>query len=408
MSFFISIAASHPAAAETRIPLSGKAVAGTEGVDSAYSEFMTRHGIPGGSVAIMKDGKLIYARGFGWADREAKRPVAPDTLFRIASISKPITALAVVSLVEEGKLTYDLKAFPYLGYPTPTYKGAKHDPRLDAITVKQLLQHSGGWDRDAAFDPMFRTNAASLDLTGKKQPPASAEQIARWMVGKPLQFDPGTRYAYSNFGYCVLGRVIEKASGQDYETYLRSVLKKAGITSMRIGGSKAHELLKNETCYYDAREKRGDSVWGEQNVPDPYRFSISTLDSHGGWIATATDLVRFTTLFDNNPEPADLIRPESIHLIHTRPSFAPPAARSNNYYGFGWSFWESSDAKNRNWFHTGSLSGTMSQLIRSDNGITWAALFNLRPQDSATAFSDLDKTMWKAVNTVTTWPEVTK
>jgi hypothetical protein len=121
--------------------------------------------------------------------------------------------------------------------------------------------------------------------------------------------------------------------------------------------------------------------------------------------ATPSDLVRFTTLFDGRPRPQDLITSKSIALLHERPSFAPPASQKLNYYGFGWFFREREDGKFRNWFHSGSLPGTMSMHIRSDNGITWAAVFNLRPKDSSAAFKDLDSTMWKAVRGVTKWPE---
>ncbi len=396
------------------VPLTGEAVPGMESADSAYAGFMRRHGIPGGSVAIMKDGRLVYARGFGWADREARKPVQPDTLFRIASISKPITALAVVSLVEQGKLSYHQEVFPYLGYPTPEYPGARRDPRLDTITVKHLLQHSGGWDRTSApdpngdipFDPMFHPNAAAKDLTGKEQPPASAEQVARWMAGKPLQFDPGTRYAYSNLGYCLLGRLIEKAAGQPYETYLRALLARAGIHAMRIGGSRSGELAHNESRYYDfPGAERGRSVWNEPGIAGPHRYSIPTLDAHGGWIASAADLLRFTTLFDGRAARRDLINRQSISLVHARPTFAPPVSEAPNYYGLGWSFREREDGQFRNWFHSGSLPGTMAMLIRSDNGITWAALFNLRPKDSGNAFKDLDATMWTAIRDVSKWPE---
>ena len=397
-----------------QIPLSGKAVPGLESADKAFADFMTRHDLPRGSVAIMKNGALVYARGFGWAEVKAKKVVQPTTLFRIASISKPITSLAVVSLVEQQKLSYDLKVFPYLGYSTPKFAGARRDPRLDSITIRHLLQHAGGWDRDTGidpkgakgFDPMFYPRQASKDLTGRDLPPARAETIARWMVGKPLQFDPGTRYAYSNLGYCLLGRVIEKATGQPYETYLRIILARADITDMHIGASDPSQMRMNESHYYPHKEaKPGVSVWNKPNTLASYRFSVPTMDSHGGWIATPSDLVRFTTLFDGRPRPQDLITSKSIALLHERPSFAPPASQKLNYYGFGWFFREREDGKFRNWFHSGSLPGTMSMLIRSDNGITWSADFNLRPKNSSAAFKDLDSTMWKAVRGVTKWPE---
>lgn len=395
------------------IPISGEPVPGLASVDQAYSKFMERHQIPGGSVAIMKNGRLVYARGFGWSDRESNRPVEADTLFRIASLSKPITSMVVAHLVEEGKLAYDDRALPLLGYATPTYEGATRDPRLDTITIRHLLQHSGGWDRDTAkdpdgntgFDPMFYTSAAARDLTGRAQPPATAGQVARWMVGKPLQFDPGTRYAYSNLGYCLLGRVIEKVTGQTYDDYTRSLLARAGISAMRIGGSRLEELAPRETRYFDfPGASLRTSAWGEEGTPNPYCHSVPTMDAHGGWIASPTDLVRFTTLFDGRPQPADLLPPRQVAQIHARPSFARPVEEARNFYGLGWKFFEREDASFRNWFHSGSLPGTMAMLIRSDNGLTWAALFNLRPRNSGAAFQDLDRTMWEAVNGVTSWP----
>ena len=107
--------------------------------------------MPGGAVAVVKDGRLILARGYGWADVESHEPVAPDSLFRIASLSKSLTAAAILKLVEDHRLGLDDRVFPLLAM------GPARDPRLARITVRNLLQHTGGWDRDQTFDPMFRS-----------------------------------------------------------------------------------------------------------------------------------------------------------------------------------------------------------------------------------------------------------
>ena len=90
-------------------------------------------------------------------------------------------------------------------------KGAKFDRRWREVTIHQLLQHTGGWDRDKSFDPMFHNNQICEEL--KIPSPALQKDIIRYMVRQPLDFNPGERYAYSNFGYCLLGRVIEKVTG---------------------------------------------------------------------------------------------------------------------------------------------------------------------------------------------------
>src|SRR5205085_4688575 len=114
--------------------------------DQVFSDMIRKYNIPGGAVAVMRDGKLVYARGFGYADVENKKPVEPDALFRVASMYKPITSAAIMKLIEEGKLTMDDYVDPLIADLKPA-PGATVDPRWDLVTIRQLLNHSGGWDR---------------------------------------------------------------------------------------------------------------------------------------------------------------------------------------------------------------------------------------------------------------------
>src|SRR5437660_9542557 len=219
--------------------------------DREMQKFMSARNVPGGALAVVKDGRLVYTRGYGWADRENKVPVKPTSLFRIASISKPFTAVAVMKLLEAGKLRLDARVFDLLALgadvlPPP---GGKPDERWKQITVRHLLNHTGGWDRDKSFDPMFRSREIATTF-GLPSPPAP-RVIIRYMLGKPLDFDPGTRYAYSNFGYCVLGRVVEKIAGTSYEKFLQEkVFAQIGIRQMRIGASLAEKRVEEEVHYY--------------------------------------------------------------------------------------------------------------------------------------------------------------
>src|SRR5262249_9689546 len=186
--------------------------------------------------------------------------------------------------------------------PRPHLESEYLDPRWQEVTILQLLQHTGGWNRDKTFDPMFRSRqiANALDI---KTPPKQ-EDIIRYMLGRPLDFDPGTDDAYSNFGYCLLGRVIEKVGGQPYGDHVRQeVLAPLGIRDMRLGKTLLSERAPHEVRYYDEKQRTGPAVLGPQigePVPLPYgAWSIETMDSHGGWIGSAVDLVCFASAFDD-------------------------------------------------------------------------------------------------------------
>src|SRR5262249_47258532 len=153
-------------------------------------------------------------------------------------------------------------AFRLLNLKPHLAAGAKMDPRLRTVTVRQLLQHTGGWDRGVSYDPMF-IHSRIAEAMGLPSP-VRAEAIVRYMMGQPLDFDPGTRYAYSNFGYCVLGRLIEQITGQTYEEYVRArVLRPMGITRMRIGKTRLKDQFPDEAHYYDGGERTGRSLLAE-------------------------------------------------------------------------------------------------------------------------------------------------
>ena len=231
------------------IPITGLAIPDLAGFDQVMTSLMQTWSLPGGQVAVVKNGRLVFNRGFGLADVEHDVPVQPDNLFRIASATKPITAVAIMTLVDAGKLSLDDKVFPLLGFEPASH--ASVDPRLDTITVEECLVHSGGWDSTTSFDPQFlpwsRMAAATL---GVNDPPEAAA-IVRFMLGVPLDFDPGSKSVYSNFGFNVLGRVIEHASGQPYAEYVRDhVLTPSGISNMQIGRTRREDRAPGEVVYY--------------------------------------------------------------------------------------------------------------------------------------------------------------
>jgi CubicO group peptidase (beta-lactamase class C family) len=377
--------------------------------DREVVAFMSARKIPGGALAVVKDRRLVYARGYGWADRDAKVPVKPNSLFRIASVSKPITGVAVMKLVEQGKLDLDAKAFPLLNLQPAAMSFRDPEPRLRDITIRQLLQHTGGWDRAKSFDPMFRSaRIAKANLT---PPPATAVDVIRYMLSRELDFDPGTRYAYSNFGYCVLGRLIEKVTGQTYEQFVREkILAPIGVTRMRIGASLEGKQASGEVRYYANDTAMAPNVFpaGPPEVPWPYGgFHLEAMDAHGGWIASVIDLARFAAALDD-PQQSPLLKPETFATMYEPPP-APVSRNSDGtlesrYYGCGWMVRPAKREGKANYWHAGSLPGTATLLVRRWDGLSWAVLFNQRSEDKRLSDDAIDPALHRAAAATRMWP----
>jgi N-acyl-D-amino-acid deacylase len=397
------------------LPITGQAAPELAAFDEWMRAFLTENAVPGGALAIVREGKPVYARGFGYADREEKTPVEPDSLFRIASISKPITAAAVMKLVEQEKLKLEDKVFDFLPFePFFEKEDAQLDERWKQITVVQCLCHTGGWDRAASYDPMFQAlrmaKAMQIDL------PILPEHVIRFQLGQPLDFDPLTRYAYSNFGYCVLGRVIEKVSGRPYEEYVQQeILKPLGITAPRIGGSLENQRAEGEVKYYVVKEEDDIAVVGPgagKEVP-PMAYGAwrqETLDAHGGWIASATDLARFGAALDlvdgGRKSRGGLFKVATVRLM-----FSPQATieraelggAGGVYYGLGWALREEDGLLVAR--HAGSLPCTASSLMHFPDGTNLAVLFNIgRTPDNQPLGKPIEESLTKLVREVEKWP----
>jgi N-acyl-D-amino-acid deacylase len=391
-----------------QIPITGAAVPGMGSYDQIIPDLMRKHAIPGGAVAVLRDGKLIYARGFGYADVESKTPVQPDALFRIASVSKPITSVSIMKLVEEGLLQLDDRVAPLIAYLTPA-PGATVDPRWEQITIRQLLNHTGGWDRDkpnGGFDPMFRPAIAAAAVGAPA--PASAETVIRYMKGMPLDFDPGTKFVYSNFGYAVLGRVIERLSGMPYEEYVRArVLQPVGAHRTRQGRTRKSGALPDEVKYYLPGEPGMGltaplvpSVFpGEGLVPITYGgYYLEAMDSHGGWVSSTVDLLRFMAGVDGRDNRPDIL---SAGLVAEMTSNGAGLCGGACYYAGGWLVRPTQG--DATWSHGGSLPGTTSILVRSYHNFSWVAQFNARSQ-TGNLDGELEAALWNALAQATSFP----
>jgi CubicO group peptidase (beta-lactamase class C family) len=334
-------------------------------MDEIANLFMTKYKVPGLSVAIARHGQFVYRKGFGLADVASGEKVTRDHLFRIASVSKPITSVAIFTLVEKGRLKLSDRVFGR-GAVLGTDFGSSYPERVQKITLEHLLtQTCGGWPNDAS-DPMFLN------------PGMNSHALIRWTLqNQPLQNEPGTHYAYSNFGYCILGRVIEKVGGQTYAEFVeQNVLAKCDVTDMRIAGNTLLDTAPGEVVYYG------------QNGESPYGMNVRRMDSHGGWIATPSDLVNFAMRVDGFSYTADILEPATIETMTT-------ATSANPNYAKGWMV-----NTMGNWWHSGSLPGTISIMVRTSSGLCWAALTNTRTGGMDLA---LDKMLWDLAEAVPVW-----
>lgn len=335
-------------------------------------DYQRRYAAPGLSVAIARDGELKYREAFGFTGRDSRETLTTSNVFRIASVSKPITSAAIFSLIETGRLRSDDTVFGERGILGTKYGKQPYGPGIEQITVDHLLTHSsGGWD--PWHDPMFAHREMSqVDLIS-------------WALDTfPLKNPPGKVFAYSNFGYCLLGRVIEKITGMAYAEYVhKRILGPSGITDMRIGGNSLAERAPGEVTYYGQT-----LVEGEEHDDDPYALNVKRMDSHGGWIATPSDLVLFASHVDGFDGHRNILKPETIRQMTTPSSVDPSYARG----------WKVNAAGH--WWHAGDLGGTSAILVRTASHFCWAALTNTRRKSSSSALDDM---VWEMARKVSAW-----
>ena len=328
--------------------------------------FMQEYDAPGLSVAVGRFGALVYQEAFGFADRDRGETLHPNHLFRIASVSKPITSVTIFSLIEQGRLRLDDKVFGAGAVLGNDFGAPPYSPNIDRITIEHLLTHTaGGWSNDFD-DPMFMN------------PQMNHAQLIEWTLrNRPLDNPPGDAFAYSNFGYCVLGRVIEKLTNAAYSSHIRdTVLSRCGISDMQIGGNTLAERRPEEVVYYS------------QERDSPYDLNLTRMDSFGGWIARPSDLVNLFMRVSGFAPPPNILRPETIQEM-TTPSEANPD------YAKGWGV-----NRAHTWWHTGNLPGTSTIAVRTRSGFCWAAFANTKREGS---IADLDRLVWDMVGHVEAW-----
>ena len=228
-----------------------------KGFDRVVERFMQRWEITGASIAVMKNGRLLYSKGYGWADKERNVRTDVKHIFRIASLSKLITATGIMKLQEDGLLSLEDRVFGEQGILCDSAFREIRDRRIEKITVEHLLRHQGGYSIRAG-DPLFCSVSVARQLGIR--PPASFDDMVRYAAQTRLRYEPGSSNAYSNLGYVVLTKVIEKVSGMPYEKFIQdSILTPIGCYDMHIGHSFYEMRFPNEVRATTSRRTRNRS-----------------------------------------------------------------------------------------------------------------------------------------------------
>lgn len=361
--------------------------------EKTISSFMHKWAIAGSSVAISYNGRLVYARGFGLADTVTGEEVQPYHKFRVASISKLVTAVAVMKLAEEKKLSLQDRVFGPGAVLDDPYFSNPRDKRVNDITIAHLLSHQGGWTLRWG-DQMFMPVVIAEQMGVK--PPADTRTIVRFALDKRLHFTPGTGTAYSNLGYAILGLVIEKVSGMPYEEYCRKmILEPAGIFDMTLARNLRSGKAPFEVSYYTPSDvPPKPSIYGTgELLPPPYGGNdIEALGGAGAWIATAPDLIRLMLAVDGLPSKQDILSEESITFM---------TDNGNGYAPVGWK----TTVYNGTWWRTGSFPGTAGVMKKQPDGFSWVVLFNTSAWNGPEIYTSINNMMYRVLAQVRHWPD---
>ncbi|HLJ91562.1 MAG TPA: serine hydrolase domain-containing protein [Gemmataceae bacterium] len=327
--------------------------------------------IAGASLAIAHAGRLVVSKGYGLANVAKRVPVQPDTLFSIASVTKAITGVAVLKLVDAGKLELDARLVDVLHDLKPLPGKRIADARFRNITVHHLLYHAGGFPGHVKSD-----QAEDIDMEGEDtDKDADIALRYRTLMSEPLEFAPGSQSHYSNIGFLVLRLVIEHAAGEGYEEYVRAkLLKPRGITRMHLETEGNYEP--NEAHRYQAGGRK------------PARRMVAN------WLASATDLVHFLVAVDGGLGQPFLSKKARTAML-AAPLPPNPKRPNAGHVGLGWDVVRQFPEGHR-YAKSGGKPGIQAWLEHMENGVDWAFLYNTNAPNGRSSRGETVKRMHEA------------
>ena len=366
----------------------------TQKADQLLNRFLKKWEVAGASVAVVKDGKLVFAKGYGYSDVDNEKGVETSDLFRIASVSKLITATAIMKLQEEGKLHLDDFVFGEHGILNDTIYTNIKDKRTKRITVEHLLRHSSGFTSKYG-DPMFLPLAIAKKM--KVEPPIDAQTTIQFALSRRLGFTPGTRGSYSNLGYVILEKIISKLANESYETYVQAhVLNPAGIFDMHLGHSLQKDHFSNEVNYYEQSNAIKISAFdgsGKTVFRSNGGNNLEVLGGAGAWVASGAELIKFMMAIDGDDTLPDILSKKSVKYMTT------PNKLGRSPIGWKGTY------RNGTWWRTGSLAGSSALLKHNSNGLSYVIITNSSTWRGSDFTKDLSALMSRFLRSVKEWPE---
>lgn len=347
-------------------------------LDKEISAYMRRWEMKGASVAIMRHDSLLYAKGYGWADEGKNVRMNTRHILRMASVSKLVTAIGIMKLQDEGRISIKDKVFGEGGLLANTWLDSlSKDTLYRQITVEHLLRHQGGFYRD----PLFSSKDVMLQM--RLNHPPTADDFFRLVLSRDLVFAPGTNQKYSNFGYLLLSRIIEKVTGKDYEDFMKTeVLEPAGCFDMHIAGNYYSQKRENEVRYYthngDGKfipEYSGSGRMVERSYGGN---NITLLSGAGAWCGSTAEIARLVASVDGRDEVPDIISKEAVAQM--------TEYFDKDTYSLGWN--ETDPAKG--WSRTGTLSGTTALVKYFPDGECWIFISNTSTWKGSQLAKDTD------------------
>jgi CubicO group peptidase (beta-lactamase class C family) len=362
-------------------------------MDAQIERFMKQWGIKGASLAIMKDERLIYAKGYGVADHEKEELTQVRHIFRIASVSKLLTAASIMKLTEQGHIKLSDKIFSEGGVlDLPQFYNIR-DRRAKSITIEHLLRHQGGFSSRGG-DPMFNLPAISRKVSPGRAP--ESDEIISFVLGQRLGFNPGSGTRYSNIGYLILSRVIEIVSGESYEDFVKEkILFPAGVYDMHIAGNYYSDKYQNEVRYYSPENEELTEAYNGTGIMVERHYggnNIKALMGAGAWVASPSELLKLVAALDGRDGVKDILTQESISIMtSSTPSDLP----------IGWA----RSTTSGEWTRTGSFSGTSALLKYNRDGYSWVFITNTSSWKGAGFPVQINALFRSALQKVSDWPE---
>ncbi len=364
----------------------------TKSFDRDIENFMKYWDLKGASFALMRNDSLLYAKGYGYANLDSDTTCDVNHLFRVASVSKLLTATAIMKFVDEGRVTLNTKVFGEDGILCDTLFLNLRSESIKQITLDHLLRHTAGFSSPVG-DPAFSNYNVARTLD--KELPLSLDDMVLYATRNRLKSRPGSSYDYSNLGYIVLSKVVEVLSGKDYEKYVKeSILSPIGCYDMHIGHNFSEDRVKNEVYYYEVKEAEPVDAYdgsGKKTMKSDGGNNVNLLGGAGGWITSPVEMLRFVASINGGGTKDEILSSESIKTMTYDSSRDKP---------IGWA-----TVRGAEWLRSGSMAGTTALIKKQTNGYTWIFVTNSSSWNGYRLSNYISTQITKSLTKVKEWPQ---